>query len=174
MGDYYNEDNMNGNSDDEDDLFGFNNPDASDDDMDPNVDVWDDNEPELVTGYNQLEQLNLGNVELGTAFIGGKFANVERMIANQNLSKEVLYLQKLAIELNKYFSINQIQIYIEDIKKVPYYWLKNTSAISATLNLLNDLNDLPLTKEQLKEYSIKYDINKEDLLRYYTLLSKYL
>lgn len=122
--------------------------------------------------YAQTEHMGYGDPELGTT-LGGKFSKVEKLVQLQTVSKEKLYLNKLKVDLNVFFSFELTNHYSAVTQEVPRYWLKNPRAIASTFYMINSLHGAKLTPEILADYSAQTNIRREDLLRYYRLLEKY-
>ena len=161
---------------DGDDEFGGGDKDYSDDEFGAFGEQTYD-EPEFGYNYSQFQQVSYGDPEMGTT-IGGKFSKLDKIVQQQTVSKEKLYLSKFKAELSNYFSYDAINEYSTLIQKVPRYWLKNITALSGALFYIHNLRkSYPIAKptvKSLEEFSEKTHIRKEDLYRYYRLLINYI
>lgn len=146
------------------------------DNEDDDFSVFAERDPDLVLGYAQREHISYGGGGLGTT-IGGKMSKIERMIQAQNASPQEMYLNKLKLDLQDYFSIDKSSHYAARIQEVPRFITKNSLALAATIYMIDGFRGNKPTNPKLKlaleNVSAESGIRKEDLLRYYRLLEKY-
>ena len=132
------------------------------------------NEPVFTTTYAQLEQISRGQPGLGMG-ISGKKSKIERILQQQTISKEKLYLAKFAAELSNYLSDRTTQYYVTLVEtKIPRFWLKNIDTLVVSILLLDQLKNKNITAEILDDFSTEYSIRIEDLYRYYRLVKEYI
>lgn len=136
-------------------------------------DDFDGFEPEnrLEIGYSQLEQIGGGDVGLGTT-IGGGSGRIDKIMQQQMIPKELLYINRLKAELNNLMSFEKTANYAILAEKIPRYWLKNPDTLAASFLMYDQLlytgNDL--TSSKLQDFSGETGVREEDLYRYYKLV----
>jgi len=123
-------------------------------------------QPEFGFSYSQLQHVSYGE-GLGAT------SKLEKMVQQQTMSKESIFIQKLKQELLKYFSFEAIEHWVIVTTKLPRYWLKNPEALTETYNMINQLKGKQLTLEYLTSFSASSNISKEDLFRYYRFIKQY-
>jgi hypothetical protein len=129
-----------------------------------------DPDQEYQIGYAQLTHTTFGDIELG-GVIGGKYSKIERLVKYETISKEKLFINELRSELtDKEINNYKIQNYIDIVKKITRYWLKNIDTIVYTILLIEELEDTELNKKIVDKYSKNYGIGQYDIIRYYRLL----
>lgn len=131
-------------------------------------------EMEFKTTYALEEQISRGGVGLGTG-ITGKLSKTEKILQQQTISKEKLYLAKFAAELSNYLTDRNTQYYVTQVEeKIPRFWLKNVETLVIAILLSDRLGDKQIDRDVLKKYSQEYQIRIEDLFRYYRLVKQYI
>jgi len=127
-----------------------------------------ENETEYLASFEQLKGLN--QYQGG---VTGLFGKAEKVSEALGTSKEKLFLIKLASALDQYFDPNLINIFVENIQKIPRYWLKNVDALAVAIDIWNKSKNTKITTNLLDTYSKSTGLETVDLYRYYLTLKNY-
>lgn len=125
-------------------------------------------ETEYLASFEQLKGLN--QYQGG---VTGLFGKAEKISEALGTSKEKLFLIKLASALDQYFDPNLINIFVENIQKIPRYWLKNVDALAVAIDIWNKSKNTKITTNLLDTYSKSTGLESVDLYRYYLTLKNY-
>jgi hypothetical protein len=129
----------------------------------PSEDPFELPEQEFVTGFQQMEHVSRAGQTVGRT-------RLERSVLQSKESIKELYLAKLSIELDRYFSDNLVATYKQFVQdSVPRYWLKNGPALSAALFMF-DRAGQKLEKTLLDSTASESGIDPVSLYRYYRLV----
>lgn len=127
-----------------------------------------ENDTEYLASFEQLKGLN--QYQGG---VTGLFGKAEKISEALGTSKEKLFLIKLASALDQYFEPNLINIFVENIQKIPRYWLKNVDALAVAIDIWNKSKNTKITTNLLDTYSKSTGLESVDLYRYYLTLKNY-
>jgi len=136
-------------------------------------DMFEEKELDLGVGYKQIQQLSYGDPEIGGRIGGGKMSKFERMIQQQSVSKEKLYMNRFRPVLLETFSMEKTNHFAKITESIPRFWLKNMELLAATFYMIDELTGDKLTANVLEKYSEKTHNKPVDMYRYYKMVVKH-
>jgi len=148
--------------------------DADQDDIEDEFDMFEERQPEFGVSFKQIQHLSYGDPEIGGRIGTGKMSKFERMIQQQNVSKEKLYMNRFRPVLLERFSMEKTNYFAQITEKLPRFWLKNMDLLASTFYMIDELGQNKLTANLLENYSKKTHNKSIDMYRYYKLILKYI
>jgi len=144
---------------------------GGEDDFDEFDDYQEPEEDNFQMSYSQMTHINYGDPSLGTT-MGGKYSKLEKMIRQDTVSKEKLYILRLKAELSNWFSYTKTDHYSIITENIPRYWLKSPQALAAVYYMTD--HHKKITQQILAKYSNETNVPKTDLYRYYRLVKDHI